>query len=95
MVLVVWYHTTPCSHPWSSSPDRLQENNQILSQPVLLYRDSTLTQPTTGYAVVHSTAVEDAFRKVDRRFFVPRVSCKRHRLVWYGGIIISFNQLPA
>jgi hypothetical protein len=28
----------------------------------------------TGFGVIHTPAVEEGFRAVDRRFFVPRVS---------------------
>ena len=46
------------NHGWDSS---------IASQPPFFFR-------IAGFGVIHSDAVEAAFRGVDRRFFVPRVS---------------------
>ena len=31
-----------------------------------------------GYGVIHSQAVEDAFRAVDRRFFLPKVRTRSY-----------------
>jgi hypothetical protein len=31
----------------------------------------------SGFGVIHSNAVEEGFRAVDRRFFVPQVSVYR------------------
>jgi hypothetical protein len=52
---------------------------------VTMYRIFGLTLYPVGFGVIHSEAVEQGFRAVDRRFFVPRVG--DNDLGLYSGLI--------
>lgn len=48
-------------------------NDATYTQVVVFVCSNLPVMSTSGFGVINSECVEDAFRSVDRRFFVPQV----------------------